>query len=103
MAESFVPGAVHDTVRLAFPTVRLGVLGASGGCGAGIALPESDHALSPTLLVAITCTWYLVPLVRLPISAVVPSPLWLWDCQLPQLEVEAQVFGVAVQARYCTS
>ena len=50
-------GAVQDTSKLPLSTVSVGAAGASGSCVAGVALPEADQALSPTLLVAWTCTW----------------------------------------------
>ena len=33
----------------------------------------------------------------------VAVPVWVWEFQLPQVGLEAQVRGVAVQARYRTS
>ena len=48
--------------------------GMSGFCAAGAAVAEVDHPLLPMPLAARTCTWYAVPLVRLPTVAVVLAP-----------------------------
>ena len=48
-------GAVQDTFRLLFHTFTVGALGAAGTL-AGVAVAESDHALSPERFVAATRT-----------------------------------------------
>ena len=103
MSAPLPTGALHDTSRVVlFLAVTVGAAGAAGFCAAGVPTDDADQAPSPTLLVARTCTWYLVPLVRLPMVAVVAVPVWLWEVQLLG-QVGLLVLQLAVQARYCTS
>ena len=57
MAAPLLAGAVQETRRLSFHTPTVGAAGASGFWAVGVALAAADQALSPTLLVAWTCTW----------------------------------------------
>ena len=56
MAEPLWAGALHETLSCVLPDVSVGAEGLAGS-SAGVAVAESDHELSPTPLVARTCTW----------------------------------------------
>ena len=57
MAAPLSAGASHEIRRLLFQTPTVGASGLSGFCAAGVPFADADQALSPSLLVARTCTW----------------------------------------------
>ena len=78
------------------------------GHDVGVCNAVGDHRPAPWPLLALTRTWYRVPLVKPAIVAVVPEIVTLVLLHAPHVGFEAHVNTcvsefVAVQGRYCTS
>ena len=76
--------AVADQLAWICRSAGVVSVGAAACCGRpGLSVADGDHAPEPRALAARTCTSYAVALVRLPMVALVPVPVWLTSVHVP--------------------